>query len=122
MLYQVVRQQMRLLRQRAGPANVAFLQRRTCTGRVVVDLPDGLLLLGLERSSHELFQLVVDGTEPLLRFLALAGGFLRRQAGRNLRRGFARSTFANHNFPWSGVECWGGLAAFRGNARSAGFR
>jgi hypothetical protein len=106
-----------LLRQRARSPHIALLQGRTRTVHIVADLSCRLLLYRVQRASRQPFQLVVGGTQQLFRILALAGGFCGSDVGRNLRRGFPRPPFANHNLPWRTIwRCCATLTAFSGSA------
>ncbi len=117
MLRQIFRQQMRLLRQRARFPRIAFLQCGTRTVHVVADLFHRLLLSRVQSASRQPFQLVVGSAQPPFRVLALAGGFRGSDAGRDLRRGLARSAFTNHNLSRSTRRWRGALAMFSGSAR-----
>ncbi len=88
---------MRLLGQRAGPAYIAFLQGSARTVHVVADLSYGFLLLRVEHTVCEAFQLVVCRTQQLLRILTLARGFFGGHSGDNLRGRFTRSPLAHNN-------------------------
>jgi len=113
---------MRLLRQRARPLHIAFLQRRARTLHIVADLSHRLLLLRVQRAICQLFQLAAGRAQQPFRVLALAGSFRGSHAGHDLCGGLARSALANDNLPRTTIRCWRRTLAAFPSARRTGAR